>query len=59
MFDFFEEINPDMEFDLIAICCDFAEFDNFNDFKSNDIETIEELENHTTVLNLFNTTILN
>jgi len=55
LFDFFEEIDPDMEFDPIAICCDFQEFDNFNDFKSDsgsDIETMEELENHTTVLKI-------
>ena len=55
MFDFFEEIDPDMEFDPIAISCDFQEFDNFNDFKSDwgsDIKTIEELENHTIVLKI-------
>jgi len=55
LFDFFEEIDPDMEFDPIAICCDFQEFDNFNDFKSDwgsDIETIEELQNNTTVLKI-------
>ena len=59
MFDFFEEIDPDMEFDPIAISCDFQEFDNFNDFKSDwgsdwgsDIETIEELEDHTIVLKI-------
>jgi hypothetical protein len=55
LFDFFEEIDPDMEFDPIAICCDFQEFDDFNDFKSDwnsDIETMEELENHTTILRI-------
>ena len=55
LFDFFEEIDPNMEFDPIGICCDFQEFDNFNDFKSDwgsDIETIEELEEHTTVLRI-------
>jgi hypothetical protein len=55
LFDFFEEIDPNMEFDPIAISCDFQEFDNFNDFKSDwgsDIETMEELENHTTVIKI-------
>jgi len=55
LFNFLEECDPDMEFDPIAICCDFQEFDNFNDFKSDwgsDIETIEELQNNTTVLKI-------
>jgi hypothetical protein len=26
MFDYFEEIDPDMELDVIAICCDYSEY---------------------------------
>jgi glycine cleavage system regulatory protein len=25
LFDYFEELDPDMELDVIAICCDFSE----------------------------------
>jgi hypothetical protein len=25
LFDYFEELDPDMELDVIAICCDYAE----------------------------------
>lgn len=27
LFDFFEEVDPDMELDVIAICCDYYEND--------------------------------
>ena len=63
MFDFFEEIDPMMEFDPIAICCDFQEFDNFKDLQSDwgvenllsiNIETIEDLKNHTILLKIPN-----
>ena len=30
LFDMFEEIDPDMELDVIAICCDYSE-SNFQD----------------------------
>jgi hypothetical protein len=25
LFDYFEELNPDMELDVVAICCDYSE----------------------------------
>jgi len=28
MFEYFEDIDPDMELDVVAICCDYAEYDS-------------------------------
>ena len=28
MFEFYEELDPDMEMDVIAICCDWTEYDD-------------------------------
>ena len=27
LFDYFEDVNPDMELDVVAICCDYTEDD--------------------------------
>jgi hypothetical protein len=34
LFYYFEEVHPDMELDVIAICCDYAE-DTFEDIAAN------------------------
>lgn len=63
IYEYMEELGEDcghddgFEFDMIAICCDYTEYDSFEDFKkdsNNDIETIEDLQDETTVLFLNN-----
>lgn len=51
LFDYYEETSPDMELDVIAICCDWAEYDTLADaLKDYNCETLEELESEATVL---------
>ncbi len=47
-----EDIGEELEFDPIAICCDFTEYENIKELQEDypDIETIEELERNTTVI---------
>ena len=56
LFDYFteyeENTGEDMELDIVAICCDFSEYSNFEDLQASypNIETMEQLENRTQVI---------
>ena len=56
LFDYLESYEEDtgeeMELDVIAICCDFTEYENLEELKKNynNIETMEDLEAETTVI---------
>ena len=57
LYDYFtdleDSIGEEIEFDPIAICCEYSQFDNLEDFQSqyNDsYESIEYIENDTTVI---------
>jgi hypothetical protein len=58
LFEYFEQYEQDtgeeMEFDPVAIRCDFDEYESLEDVKENyqDIETLEDLQNHTTVIEI-------
>ena len=42
-----------IELDVIALCCEYAEYDSFEEFQadySEDYETIEDIQNETTVI---------
>jgi len=66
LFEFLEEVNPDSELDVIAICCDFTEYANVKDLKadyshllededlSDDDEVLEFFRDETVVLELSN-----
>ena len=46
LYDYFEEIDPDMELDVIAICCEYS-VDSWEDIASNydiDVEGLDESE---------------
>ena len=63
LFDYFEELEEQMEnemdFDPIAICCAFSEYENFEEIKENynstDIQTMDDLKDHTSVIEIENT----
>ena len=63
LFDYFEELEEQMEnemdFDPIAICCEFSEYENFEEIKesynSTDIQTMDDLRDHTSVIEIENT----
>ena len=58
LYDFFEECHEDWELDVIAICCDFSEYEDleeynkyyFGDYKEQYYDSIEELAQKTLVL---------
>ena len=51
-----EDCDTELEFDPIAYCCEFSEYDSFEDVKKNyDVEDLEHLEQNTTVLKIPNT----
>ncbi len=56
--DFEESTGEKIELDVIAICCDYSEYENLEDFQSQhnveDYETIEDIEKETTVIKVDN-----
>lgn len=49
-----QETDTEIELDVIAICCDFTEYEDFKDLQSSypDINSMEELRDHTTVIEI-------
>jgi len=58
LFDYLELLSEDMgediDLDTVGLCCDYTEYKNFKELQGNysDIETIEDLENHTQVIRI-------
>ena len=54
LYGYFEELSEDqnIELDVIAICCDFTEYENFEEIKKDysDISSIDELLGQTTLI---------
>jgi len=61
LFDYLEELEEDMgkemEFDPVAICCEYSEYENLEEIKNNYdcIENYEDLENNTSIIKIENT----
>ena len=50
-----EDTDQELEFDPIAYCCEYTEFNSFEDVKKNyDVEDLEHLEQNTIVLKIPN-----
>tara|TARA_R110000823_G_scaffold291683_1_gene410084 strand:- start:3 stop:305 length:303 start_codon:yes stop_codon:yes gene_type:complete len=49
-----EDIGEEIEFDPIALCCDYSEYENLKELKNNysDIENFEDLESNTSVIQI-------
>ena len=60
LFNYLEEIDresqAEMEFDVIAICCEFMEYKNLAEYNENysdyPAESIADIEKHTTVISI-------
>ncbi len=58
LFDYLEQYEEDtgeeVELDVIALCCEYTEYENLKELQSNynDIESMEDLENNTTVIRI-------
>lgn len=55
LFDYLEELEEglgkEMKLDVIAICCEYTEYKNFQELQNDyDVEDMEELEQNTTVI---------
>ena len=61
LFDYLEQYDEDekgIELDVISICCDFTECSIKEALRDYNIESLEELEDNTTVLKVDNNTII-
>jgi hypothetical protein len=49
-----DETGEEIEFDFVALCCDFTEYENLEELQKNynDIKTMEDLENNTIVIRI-------
>jgi len=59
LFDWFEMLEEDcdqkIELDVIAICCDFSEYENLKEFQNDygdEYESLEDIENTTTLIKI-------
>ena len=54
---FEEDMGKEIEFDPVAICCEYSEYENFEEIKNNYdcIENYEDLENNTSIIEIENT----
>ena len=62
LFDYFEMLEEDtdqqIELDVIAICCEYSEYENLKDFQDNygdEYESLEDIENNTTLIKIEDT----
>ena len=63
LFDYFTTIeectNEEIDFDPIAICCEFSKYENLEEIKNNyssvEINNIDDLRYHTSVIEIENT----
>jgi hypothetical protein len=60
LFDYFEEledgIGEEIELDVIGICCEYTEYEELSEFQEEygkEYKTIEDIEDHTTVIPVF------
>ena len=49
-----EDTDKKVELDVIALCCEYSEYKNLKELQDNysDVETMEDLENETTVIKI-------
>lgn len=60
LYDYFEELeqetDDEIEFDPVAICCEFSEYDCLadviSDYDNNNIRSLEDLKDYTTVIRI-------
>tara|TARA_Y100001972_G_scaffold121657_1_gene166036 strand:+ start:119 stop:391 length:273 start_codon:yes stop_codon:yes gene_type:complete len=54
MFDYYNEFEEDIEFDVLALCADWTEYENYAELNYEESKTLEELQEHTLVYELAN-----
>ena len=59
LYDYFDELSEDLlediTIDIIAICVEYTEYENLKELQDNynDIESFEDLEDHTQVIRMY------
>ena len=62
LYNYLEDLEQDtgqeVELDVIALCCDFSEYENLEEYKKNysSINSIEDIQSATTYISIPNTT---
>jgi hypothetical protein len=56
LIEYENDTNEEIELDVISLCCDYSEYKNFKELKSNylDVKTLKELEEKTCVIPIEN-----
>ncbi len=54
LFDYMEEVDPNWELDVIALCCDFTEYESIEAYNKehDEVESIDDIEEKTQVLRI-------
>jgi len=55
LFEYYEEADPEMELDVVGICCEWTEYENIDAFRADygdEYETMRDIEDATTVIRL-------
>jgi len=55
LLDYEDSTGQEIEFDVIALCCDYNEYEDLDEFKKDygaEYETIEDIEQQTTVIRI-------
>jgi hypothetical protein len=62
LFDYFEMLEEDtdqkIEFDVIAICCEYSEYDSLKDFQNDygdEYKSLEDIEDNTSLIKIEDT----
>ena len=52
LLEYEDSCDTEMELDVIALCCDFTEYEDMEELKGNywDIESMDDLQDHTIVI---------
>ena len=57
LIDYERDTNTEIELDVIALCCDYSEWDNLEEYRKNysSIHSIKDIKDATTFISIFNT----
>ena len=56
LLDYEDGTGEEVELDIIALCCEYTEYDDLKDLQSqySDIDNLEDLEDYTQLIKIFN-----
>ena len=54
LYEYLEDIDENYDLDVIALCCEYSEYENLEELRKDypDIETMQDLENNTSVIKI-------